>query len=72
MPPLEIEALLESGRPHLDKGRHKDAIRDTDEVQKICARTGFKLYEPKAEVVLSKAYLALNDLKQAKTFAHLA
>ncbi|NQE53703.1 hypothetical protein C5S29_08925 [ANME-1 cluster archaeon GoMg3.2] len=71
-PKLEIEVLLEFGRLHLDIGRHEDAIRDAKEVQKICARTGFKLYEPEAEIVLSKAYLALNDLEQAKTFAHLA
>jgi tetratricopeptide (TPR) repeat protein len=72
MPELEIEALLESGRLHLDIERHEDAIRDATEVLKICARTGFKLYEPEAEIVLSKAYLALNDLEQAKTFAHSA
>jgi tetratricopeptide (TPR) repeat protein len=72
MPDLEIEALLESGRLHLDNGRHEDAIRDAKEVLKICAWTGFKLYEPEAEVVLSKAYLTLNDIEQAKTFAHLA
>jgi tetratricopeptide (TPR) repeat protein len=72
MPELEIEALLESARLHLDMGRHKAAIRDANEVQKICARTGFKLYEPEAEIVLSKAYLALNDIEQAKDFAHSA
>jgi tetratricopeptide (TPR) repeat protein len=69
---LEIEALLESGRLHLDMGRHEYAIRDATEVLKICARTGFKLYEPEAEIVLSKAYLALNDIEQAKIFAHSA
>ena len=69
---LEIEALLESGRLHLDIGRHEDAIHDANEVQKICARTGFKLYEPEAEIVLSKAYLALNDFEQAESFAHSA
>ncbi len=72
MPDLEIEAMLESGRLHLDMGRHKDAIRDAKEALNICARTGFKLYEPEAEIVLSKAYLALNDLEQAKTFAQSA
>jgi tetratricopeptide (TPR) repeat protein len=72
MPFLEIEALLESSRLHLDLGRHEDAIHDATEVLKICARTGFKLYVPEAEVVLSKAYLTLNDIEQAKTFAHLA
>ena len=72
MPDLEIEAILESNRLQLDMGRHKDAIRDATEVLKICARTGFTLYEPEAEVVLSKAYLALNDIEQAKNFAHSA
>jgi len=46
MPVLEIEALLESSRLHLDMKRHEAAIRAAKEVQKICARTGFKLYEP--------------------------
>ncbi|NQE04819.1 hypothetical protein C5S32_03005 [ANME-1 cluster archaeon GoMg1] len=72
VPFLEIEALLEFGRLHLDMERHKDAIRDAKGVQKICVRTGFKLYEPEAEVVLGKAYLALNDIEQAQTFAHSA
>ena len=72
VPFLEIEALLESGRLHLDMGRHEDAIGDAKEVLKICTRTGFKLYEPEAEIALSKAYLALNDIEQAKTFAQLA
>jgi tetratricopeptide (TPR) repeat protein len=72
VPDLEIVALLESGRLQLDQGRHKVAIRDANEVLKICARTGFKLYEPEAEVVLSKAYLALTDFEQAKNFAHSA
>ncbi|MBE9595164.1 MAG: tetratricopeptide repeat protein [Proteobacteria bacterium] len=72
MPELEIEALLESSRLQLDMGKRENGIRDAKEVLKICERTGFKLYEPEAEVVLSKAYMALNDLEQAKTFAHLA
>jgi tetratricopeptide (TPR) repeat protein len=73
VPDLEIEALLESGRLQLDMERHdEEAIRDATKVLKICNRTGFKLYEPEAEVVLGKAYLALNDLEQAKTFAHWA
>jgi tetratricopeptide (TPR) repeat protein len=72
MPALEIEALLESGRLHLDMGRHEDAISDAKEALKICVRTGFKLYEPEAEIVLGKAYLALNDIEQAKTLAHSA
>ena len=72
-PDLEIEALLESGRRQFDMERHEEeAIRDAKEVLKICNRTGFKLYEPEAEVVLSKAYLALNDIEQANDFAHSA
>ena len=71
-PALEIEALLESSRLHLDMKGHEDAIRDANEVQKICARAGFKLYEPEAEIVLSKVYLALNALEQAKNFVHSA
>jgi tetratricopeptide (TPR) repeat protein len=72
MPELEIKTMLESSRLQLDMGRSEDAIRAAKEVQKICARTGFKLYELEAEVVLSKAYLALTDFEQAKTFAHSA
>ena len=72
MPFFEIEALLESDRLHLDMKRHEEAIRDAKEVLKTCARTDFKLYEPEAEIVQSKAYLALNDIEQAKTFAHSA
>ncbi|NQE44503.1 hypothetical protein C5S31_00590, partial [ANME-1 cluster archaeon GoMg2] len=55
MPFLEIEVLLEFSRLHLDMKRHEAAIRAAREVLKICARTGFKLYEPEAEIVLSKA-----------------
>jgi len=63
---------LEFSRLHLDMKRGEDATRDANEVLKICAWTGFKLYEPEAERVLSKAYLALKELEQAKTFAHSA
>lgn len=69
LPFLEIEVLLESGRLHLDMERHEAAIRDATKVLKICARTGFKLYEPEAEVVKAKAYLALNEIEQAENFA---
>jgi tetratricopeptide (TPR) repeat protein len=72
MPALETEALLESGKLHLDLGRYEDAFRDAKEVLKICARTGFRRYEPEAEIVFGKVYLALNDLEHAKTFAHSA
>jgi tetratricopeptide (TPR) repeat protein len=72
VPHLEIEALLEFSRLHLDMGKHENTIRDATEVLKICARTGFKLYESEAEIVLGKAYLALNDLEQAENFAQPA
>jgi tetratricopeptide (TPR) repeat protein len=72
MPIVEIEARLESGRLHSDMKRYEAAIRDANEVLKICARTGFKLNEPEAEIVLSKAYMALKDIKHAKTFAQSA
>ena len=51
---------------------YAEKARDANEVLKICARTGFKLNVPEAEIVLSKAYMALNDLEQAKTLAHSA
>jgi tetratricopeptide (TPR) repeat protein len=72
VPELEIAALLEFRRLHLDMGRYEDAIRDAKEVLKICVRTSFKLYEPEAEIVLSKAYLALTDFEQVKTVANSA
>ena len=40
-------------------GRHEDAIGDAGNVLKICVRTGFRFYEPGAEVVLAKAYMGL-------------
>jgi len=80
MPFLEIEALLEYGRLGLDMGRYEDAIGDAENVLKICGRTGFRFYEPGAEVVLAKAYLALEDFGkahstssgQAEVYAHSA
>jgi tetratricopeptide (TPR) repeat protein len=72
MPALEIEALLESSRLQLDMGRHEDAISDAKEVMKICARTGFKFYEPEAKVIEGKADLASGDTEHAKTFAQSA
>ncbi|MFH0775098.1 MAG: tetratricopeptide repeat protein [bacterium] len=59
MPYLEIEALLESGRLHLDMERYADAISEANQVLKLCARTGFKLYEPDAELILARAYLSM-------------
>jgi len=59
MPALEIEALLESGRLHLDTKKYEDAICDANQVLKLCARTGFKFYEPDAELILARAYLSM-------------
>ena len=72
VPDIEIEALLESSRLHLDMERHENAVRDAKGVLTICARTGFKLYEPEAEIVLGKTYRALNEIEQVETFAHSA
>lgn len=69
MPVLEIEALLEFGRLDLDTKKYEDAIHKAEDVLKLCARTGFKLYEPEAELILAKVYLAQRDPNQAKTFA---
>ena len=55
MPFLEIEALIELGRLWLDMGRKRDAIGAANEVLKICERTGFKLYEGEAKVILAEA-----------------
>ena len=71
-PAIEIEALIESGRLGLDLGKHEDAIIDANEVLKICERTGFRFYEPGAEMVLTKAYLALKDFEKAETNAKSA
>ncbi|MEW6618962.1 MAG: tetratricopeptide repeat protein [bacterium] len=69
MPFLEIETLLELSRLWLDMKRYKEAISQANQVLKLCARTGFLLYEPDAELILAKAYLGLNDLDQTKIFA---
>ncbi|MCP4263592.1 MAG: DUF4062 domain-containing protein [Planctomycetes bacterium] len=61
VPDLEIEALLEYGRLWLDMERYGDAIRDAKETLKLCGRTGFRFYEPEAEIVLGKAYLVEKD-----------
>lgn len=72
MPFLEIEALLEHGMLCLDIGRHEDAIGDAHNVLEICGRTGFRLYEPGAEIVLAKAYLEKKVFEKAETFANSA
>jgi len=71
-PDLEIEALIERGRLGLDMGRHEDAIREADNVLKICERTEFKFYEPGGKIVLAKAYLGLEDFEKAEGFANSA
>jgi len=72
VPDLQIEALLERARLNLDIGKNENAVGDAEQVLKICGRTGFKLYEPEAEMVLAKAYLGLKDFEQAETFANSA
>jgi tetratricopeptide (TPR) repeat protein len=69
---LEIEALLERGRLWLDMGKYEDAIGDANEVLKICGRTGFRLYEPGAEIVLARAELAQREFEQAENNAKSA
>jgi tetratricopeptide (TPR) repeat protein len=71
-PALEIEALVERGRLNLDMGKCEDAISDAEQVLKICGRTGFRFYEPGAEIVLGRAYLALKDFEKAETYAKSA
>ncbi len=65
MPELEIEALLERSKLGLDLKRYEDAIGDVGQVLKICERTGYRFYEPGAEIILAKAYLAEKDFGQA-------
>lgn len=56
----------------LDMKKYKDAIGDAKQVLKICERTGFRFYEPEAEIVLGMAYLAQKDFGQAETNAQSA
>jgi len=72
VPDLEIEVLLEYGRLRLDLERYEIAIKDANEVLKLCFRTGFRLYEPDAELILARAYLAQKDFDKAKSFAQSA
>ncbi len=72
MPFLEIEALLELGRLWLDMERYEDAIREANQVLNLCERTGFKLYEPEAELILARAYLGQKNRDKAKEFAKSA
>lgn len=72
MPDLEIEALIERGRLKMDKKDYNDAESDANCVLKLCERTGFKLYESDAEIVLAKVYLALGYIEKARDFANSA
>ncbi|MEW6103241.1 MAG: tetratricopeptide repeat protein [bacterium] len=72
MPELEIEALLESTKLWLDMKKYKEAIQDANQVLKLCARTGFKLYEPEAELALAKLHLAQGNPEQAEPLAQSA
>lgn len=72
MPDLEIEAHIERGRLRLKTKDYNGAESDLKNVLKLCERTGFKLYEPDAEVVLAKVYLALGNIDKAKGFANSA
>ncbi len=71
-PFLEIEALLERDRLNLDMGKYEDAIGDAEQVLKICGRTGFRFYEPEAEIVLARAQLAQKDFKESEAYAKSA
>ncbi|MDI6736863.1 MAG: hypothetical protein QME42_11860, partial [bacterium] len=72
MPYLEIEALLESGRLHLDTGRHHEAGQAGRTVLGLCKRTGFRLYEPEAGLILARVYLIYQDVEQARASAQSA
>jgi tetratricopeptide (TPR) repeat protein len=71
MPSLEIEALIESARLYLEKDDLKSAIDTANQILRLCKRTGFKLYEPDAEIILAKAYLK-EDIEKSKHFAESA
>jgi tetratricopeptide (TPR) repeat protein len=70
MPALEIETLIEYGRLYLEKDDHKSAIDTADQILRLCERTGFKLYEPDAELILAKAYS--KDTQKSKHYAESA
>ncbi len=53
-PDLEIEALLESAELNLATSHPEEAKHDAEQVLTLCARTGFKFYEPHAKQILSK------------------
>jgi tetratricopeptide (TPR) repeat protein len=71
MPELEIEALIEYAKLYLEKKDPKSAIDTADQILRLCERTGFKLYEPDAELILAKAYLK-KDPQKSKPYAESA
>ncbi|HAW49995.1 TPA: hypothetical protein DCX16_03485, partial [bacterium] len=72
MPELEIEAFLEFGRLDLDMKKYKDAICKATDALKLITHTGFKLYEPEADLILAKTYLAQGDKEKAREYAKSA
>lgn len=69
---LEIETLLARGLLGVDTKDYAGAATDAKHVIKLVDRTGFKLYEPDAEVVLAKVYLAQGDKDKAREYAQSA
>jgi tetratricopeptide (TPR) repeat protein len=69
---LEIDALIELGRLNLETKEYKIATDYLENALKLVNRTFFKLYEPEAEVVLAKVYLALGDIDKTKELAKSA
>lgn len=65
IPALEIEALIERAKLKLEKEDLSGAEADLNKVLKLCEHTGFKLYEPDAELVLAKVYLKKGDKGRA-------
>ncbi|MEW6103090.1 MAG: adenylate/guanylate cyclase domain-containing protein [bacterium] len=72
VPYLEIEALIEFGRLKLEINDYKGCEKDLQNALKLCAHTGFKLYEPEAELILAKLYSAQGNSEQAKPLAQSA
>lgn len=68
----EIQGLLELARIKSDTKKYEVAIQHASNVLKLTSFTGFKLYEPDAEVVLAKVYMALGEINKAKEFANSA